>query len=200
VFVADITADGRVAIKDKPNFWIKLNKPCISCIGRSLGRWAEDPRGHASRDERAVETRTVTILNGGFDLTDWAMRRSGQDPYSARKLAFMNRTREQRAGMAATYKTESIRDSVAHLSRNLSRIWEYQSWTPARRRRVIFQLWDECAEKGTQEVLRASATARATIISFIRRTLPAGSRHAYTATELQALNAKRSSRARFAPY
>jgi len=44
------------------------------------------------------------------------------------------------------------------------------------------------------------AMARATILAIVREAFPAGSDRAYQASELLALNQRRSSRRRFAPY
>jgi hypothetical protein len=41
---------------------------------------------------------------------------------------------------------------------------------------------------------------RASVLAFVRRVLPRGSRDAFDALELERLNAARSSRQRFVPY
>ena len=62
------------------------------------------------------------------------------------------------------------------------------------RRAALFTAWDECEED------RVGDEARAAVVDFIRDRLPSGSPDAFGASELQELNARRRSRARFAPY
>ncbi len=200
VFVARVGRDGRVQFEDKPNFHMHLALPGARDIGHGLESWYADPKGHATRDTRAVETHTVTILSGGFDLTDWAMRAAGGDPYSFRKAAFLDRTREERAQMSVTEERENLRDSLAALPEFLARVWAYEPWTKAKRRQALFELWDECAERGSPGVLTAAKSARATIVAFIRRELPEGHDDAFTGEELRKLNAGRQSSMQFAPY
>jgi len=199
VFVARVGRDGHVSFRDRRNLRARIALPSRRDIGEHLERWAKDPYGVAAEDERAVDTHTVTLLSGSFDLTDWAMRHAGMDPYQHRKLSLLDRTRDERAGMAASAEREDLRDSVAILPRQLAAIWK-QPWPAAVRRRVLFERWDECAEHGTTQVMAGARQARATIVAFIRHHLPAGSGDAYPAAELQALNSRRSSRQRFDPY
>jgi hypothetical protein len=71
---------------------------------------------------------------------------------------------------------------------------------PAARKRGMFALWDECAETGTAEIIKAGSAARAKVLGFIRARLPAGSPDAFTRAELATLNQQKQSRAVFAPY
>jgi hypothetical protein len=199
-FRARIGRDGRVSIDDKPNFHARIALPGASDIARHLRRWSKDPYGESPMDERSVETHTVKIVDGGFDLTDWAMRASGNDPYYHRKKAFLDRTRAERARMARVDEAENLRDSVRNLRQHLRVVWSYRAWSVERRRRALFELWDECAESGSAAVVAAADRARATIEAFIRRNLPADHADGYPAAELTALNRQRSSKRRFAPY
>lgn len=198
VFTAKIDRDGRVHIEDKPNLQVHL--PGLGGIAEHLGNWAEDPYGTAARDERATETGTVRVLHGSFDLNDWLMRSLGQDPYLRRKALFLDRTRAQRAKMSAAARAEALRESLDALPALLAALWNDPGLSPAARRRLLFQLWDECAESGSDAVVQAGNTARATILAFIRRRLPRGSEHAYPPGELRALDAARKSRYPFTPY
>ncbi len=139
-------------------------------------------------------------IGGSFDLTDWAMRAAGMDPYLRRKAKMLDRTREARVAMAASWRREALRDSVAALPGYLDRIWRYTPWSARKRRRVLFELWDESKERGTDDAARTGRTARATIVAFVRKRLPAGSANAYTPGEIKILNRRRKSRARFGPY
>jgi hypothetical protein len=127
------------------------------------------------------------------------MRAAGQDPYAARKLAFLDRTREERMRLAAAENTANLRDALAGKAAELERIWRAPG-DPAAQRRLLFTLWDECAETGSGEVVAAARAVRATVVAFIRRRLPRGSTAGYGDEELAALNARRTSRERFDPY
>jgi hypothetical protein len=102
--------------------------------------------------------------------------------------------------MRTEARREELRQAIAELPALLDAIWRDSGRTAAERRELMFRLWDECTETGSEELVSASQTARATILGFIRRTLPEGSADAYTAAELESLNATRKSTQRFAPY
>jgi hypothetical protein len=102
--------------------------------------------------------------------------------------------------MRVTADAENLRHATATLPRRLRAIWRASRWTHAHRRRLLFDLWDECAETGPDDVLATARTVRATIVAFIHRNLPAGSPHAYPPAELAALNKNRLSHQRFDPY
>jgi len=146
-----------------------------------------------------------TLLHGigvsvTFDITDMIMRAIGDDPYKFEKLKLLDETREARAEMARADRRDRFHDALDRLPGKLGRIWGYDGWSDVERRRILFRLWDECAEKGDEELVHAAAQVRATIVAFIRRNLPAGGPTAYSDDELEALNAGRTSRARFDPY
>lgn len=181
-FTAHIARDGQVTIDDRPSFE----------LAPSLPRVREDPLNPGNY---------LLMMNiARFDVTDWLMRRAGMDPYSARKARFLDQTRDARAAMRAEARREELREAIAELPALLDAIWRDPGRTAAERRELMFLLWDECTETGSEELVGASRTARATILGFIRRTLPEGSADAYTAAELESLNAARKSTQQFAPY
>ncbi|HWN68076.1 MAG TPA: hypothetical protein VNM90_10590, partial [Haliangium sp.] len=181
-FTARIARDGQVTIDDKPSFE----------LAPSLPRVREDP----------LHPGNLLLMMdiARFDVTDWLMRSSGMDPYSARKARFLDQTRDARAAMRAEAQREDLRNAIAALPDLLGAIWRDPGLTATERRELVFRLWDECTETGSEELVSASRTARATILGFIRRTLPEGSPDAYTAAELESLNATRKSTQQFAPY
>ncbi len=199
-FHAHIGRDGRVGFNDKPNLHGHAHLPTGGAVKDHLERWYQDPVAVSEEDQRAVETHTVTLLSGGFDVTDWAIRKAGGDPYYARKKKFLDRTRAERMQMAANSQRENLRDAVAFLRGRLDKVWRDGRMTAAERRAILFALWDECAEDGSDEVVAAATAARATIEAFIRRRLPAASGDAFTDRELAALNRDRQSRLPFTPY
>lgn len=137
---------------------------------------------------------------GTFDATDILMRWLGEDPYRYQKMMFLERTFDERARMRARYARENMEWALRELPEYLARIWEYERWPAELRRRVLFALWDECAEDGNDLVVAGGAEARALIEGFVRSNLAPGSRDAFEPEELARLNSLRTSRRRFEPY
>jgi hypothetical protein len=133
----------------------------------------------------------------GFDFTEAVMSASGEDPFTYEKMRFLEDTRELRAEMCDRHRTEEIQRSIFGLKGRLQKLWADRRASSLERRRLLFELWDECGE---DEADRAGAMARATILSFIREHLPSGSPDAYPPDELLALNDRRASRVLFRPY
>lgn len=139
----------------------------------------------------------ILMLTVIFDATDLAMRAKGMDPYASEKLAFLDRTRDQRVAIGTEYRRAQLAQSAHHMRHNIATLW---SATPdsAARKRALFELWDECAESGSDDLLRGAADARKALTDHIKAKL-AGPL-AYTPEELAQLNQRRRSKAAFAPY
>ncbi len=135
-----------------------------------------------------------------FDLTELLMSARGEDALAHHRRVLLEATREERRARADAACETRLQTSVLELERALEAIWADPARTPVERRRLIFELWDECAEEGSPAVLRASALARATIESFVRRRLPAGGPDAYPVAELALLDRHRLASRRFDPY
>jgi hypothetical protein len=134
-------------------------------------------------------------IGGPLEMTDMLMHLAGQDPYAAGKRKLADETREQRLCMAR--RTQHAREAQAlfELSTNVRAIAERKDWSPEKRRQALFDIWDEC-EDGSDY----AAMARATITALIRQAFPEGSPLAYQPHELLALNERRTSSNKFAPY
>jgi hypothetical protein len=213
-FTAKVDKDGSVSLKDKRNFSIRFALPGKKAIGDAITSWYYDPNkpvgligpqkaeyGPApasAGDEKPDHGKTVPLISGGFDVTDAFMRGNGQDPYAAKKLAFLDATRDQRVQIGQRHRQEQLEHATEIMHKNLERAWSIVD--PAARRRALFELWDECAETGTNDLVTAGTAARTLVVGFIRSKLPAGSAHAYTDVELAELNRSRQSKATFAPY
>lgn len=220
-FVASVDADGNVDFHDSKNVRIRVALPTPKQLGRIVGDWYEDPNkpiGFLPPDhlERAPvlnnnessgqdkkrdhgDVATVPIFAGGFDATDALMRRHGQDPYASKKLKFLDSTRDERAQIGMRHRRAQLALAPEIMQRNLARLWASVG-DPAARREALFELWDECAESGTDELVAAGAAARTLVIGWIRAHLPAGSDVAFTAAELATYNQRKASTATFAPY
>ncbi|MDX2093980.1 MAG: hypothetical protein SFX73_39465 [Kofleriaceae bacterium] len=141
----------------------------------------------------------IPIAGGGFDITDAIMRSKGADPYAAKKLAFLDSTRDERVEMGKRYKSEQLAKASRITKENLDRL-RATVRDPAARKQALFEMWDEIEETGPDELVVAGQASRKLIIAFIRTHLPAGSEYAYSLTELAAYNAHKQSKARFVPY
>jgi len=138
--------------------------------------------------------------HGSLDLTDAIMRLHGDDPYRLEKARLLAETRGQRAAMAVDERSARLRESVVRMRAYLEKVWTGTPWPAAERRGALFALWQEVAEDGDSELVATGAMVRATILGFIRERLPPGGADAYTPREIDALNARRTCRARFEPY
>jgi len=213
-FVARTRPDGSVQFDDRPNVRLHVPLPTPSNLARGVESWYESlapGRGRAGRpaggkdepspahpDESAA-SGTVPVAGGSFDVTDGIMRGAGQDPYAARKMAFLDRTRAERMKIATAANSARLREALHRTRADLERIWRGPG-SPAEKRELLFLVWDECAETGPGEVVHIARAVRGAIVAFIRRRLPAGSRHAFSADELAGYNRRRTSTARFEPY
>jgi len=145
-----------------------------------------------------------------------AMRAGGQERLQRDKLRITKATEALRLRMAIAYTRARIEEQRAALPRELDRVWMAIGVPDDRRRRNLFQLWDDCEEPllgaaipledtnvdGELDRIRrqAGSEARKVIETYIRTELPKGSQIAFTDVELQELNQGRRSKARFAPY
>jgi hypothetical protein len=108
------------------------------------------------------------------------------------KARFLASTEPLRMRMAAEAHAEDLKAALWNLPALLDKIWFKPECPPTERRRLLHQLWLEYAEMPGNE------SSCATIMAFIRRRLPAGSRDAYTADELARL--RPDAGPRFDPY
>jgi hypothetical protein len=134
-----------------------------------------------------------------FDITDAMMRRRGMDPYASYKLKVLDQTRDERVAMGKRHRSRELARSHEYVQAHLARLWASAQGLAARKQ-GLFELWDDCAESGSEELVAGGQAARAYVVGFIRSKLPAGSAIAFTAGELAQLNRQRRSREVFAPY
>lgn len=220
VFVANVDRDGTVQFKNAKNLHFNLPVPHVKDIGNGISAWYNDstkPVGSIGRPTPALDRfalnndniesnfnkpdsgGTVPLVGGGFDATDAFMRRHGQDPYASRKLAYLDSTRDERVQIGAKHRQQQLAQATQIMQKNLERMWATVA-APGARKQALFELWDDCAESGTDELVSAGAEARRLVVGFIRARLPVGGPLAYTSDELRGFNARKASRATFAPY
>jgi hypothetical protein len=160
-----------------------------------------DPNGVVVDDSpfQAVGSGVGAGVSGHFDLTDQVMKHAGQDPYAPSKRTIADETREQRLCMARRYQGERQKQELFSLATKVRRLAARVDLSLAERRELVFDIWDECTEESASGT-DYGAMARATILAIAREAFPAGGERAYQPAELLALNKRRSSRQRFAPY
>ena len=230
-FVAKVDRDGGVTIKDRRDFSIRWAVPTPKLIGKGIADWYESDKGpDGKRGKRTLEnelsgtvdrptmgcedgphdnactpdrsrTIIVPVFRGGFNPTDWLMRRTVGDPYASKKGAYLDATRDERAQIRANHRAEQLAQTSVIVRANLERAWASTTDMTARKL-LLFELWDETVEPAEEDsaLAAASRAARAQVIGFIRAHLPPQSKDAYRADELAALNAKKQSKATFSPY
>jgi hypothetical protein len=175
VFVAKVDRDGSVKIQDTKNLQAELS-------------W-----------------NPAKLLSGRFDVTDYLMRKTKNDPYASRKLKFLDETRDERVAIGKQWREQQLQQTTLIIRKNLERAWAH-SPDLAARKQALFELWDEIVEPQSRDdladevLVEASRVARRAVVGFIRAHLPAGSASAYSDSELLAFNAKKQSKATFSPY
>jgi len=184
-FTAKIDRDGRVRFDDR------------STLRPSLG--ADQAAPTQALDP--TMDNSLGIKGGGaggtMDVTEMLMRKRGVDPHAHEKLAFLDRTRDERAEMAQQHRSTQLSKSAVLMRRSLAELWASTN-DITERKQGLFELWDECAETGDPEQVAGALQARAEITRFIRQNLRGP--HAYTQAELARFNARKQSKATFEPY
>jgi hypothetical protein len=158
----------------------------------------EIPNGCADYDElRCIDpdagpsppkNPTGGIINGQADVSSWLERKLVGDPYASRKKKLLEDTFAERAEHGKAYRADQLVHAAERMRANLEQLWA-STREPSARRRIVFELWDECTEDD------AGQRARELVILWIRERLPLGSADAYTPDELAAL-----ATSGFAPY
>jgi hypothetical protein len=162
-------------------------------------RYAPDGSARIT-DKRNLRVETVfPAIAGRFDVTDALMRRQGIDPYASYKMKVLDATRDERVEIGSRYRTQQLARSRELMQNNLTALWA-RPLDAAARKEALFELWDDCAETGSEELVIAGRAARSQLVGFLRSKLPPGSADAFTADEVARLNARRKSRESFAPY
>lgn len=205
-FTMSIAPDGTVELEDKAN--VDLKDPL------SPGRAKDDPLNamgglnpfvrEDSAEESAAGPNVPPIQGvartGTLDFNDTILGALGEDPNAYEKRKAMRETAELRAQLCERNQVERMRASLLELPEQLDAIWAKKDRSALEKRAALFSMWDDCVEDGDEQIAKYSEAARATIVAFIQKNLPASHRDAYAAEELARLNSSRRSRERFDPY
>ncbi len=132
-----------------------------------------------------------------YDPTEIIMNRHNIDPYASNKRRMLDDTRDERYEIGKAYKQKQLANSAAIAQKNLAYLWT-RTTDPNERKEGLFDMWDDCAESGSAELVAGGTAARKMIVGFIkgRMTGPL----AYSPAEIAAFNAKKKSSETFAPY
>lgn len=217
-FVATIHPDGRVTFRKLAR--IEVDPPTLLGYDWRLRskrpddeRWNEVPNTLVHRGAQ-TDTKNDPVINSGSygaapilfslggrigGLADWLTRAKR----SKARRDFLANTEALRTKLRTESQRSAERRAIVDLAKRLGAIWTNPSLDAATRKRRIFELWDDCAETddGAEETPPDAGTkAREVIVAFVQQAAPATSRDGFSRTELDRLNAKRRSRARFDPY
>jgi hypothetical protein len=129
----------------------------------------------------------VMFFESKYDIFGWLDRKFKNDPYRSERHRFFDGTLALREQLAT-------RATAAQMQRALESLWSQAALDFAERKRRIFALWDETSEDEVGQI------GRAQIVTFVRTHCPPDGPRGFSPALLEALNAKRRSRARFAPY
>jgi hypothetical protein len=134
---------------------------------------------------------------------DWGSP-MGSFPENPIKMWFLRQTEALSDRLSERWQRQSLATAMSAVQRNADRVWRDETLGLRAKRRLLFELWDECEEPRGDDDDRAAAhvgqRARDQIVEYIRRMLPAESRDAYLLDEVRRFNAMRESRQPFAPY
>ena len=135
----------------------------------------------------------ITDKPENMDGQDKMMLRNGIDPYARNKMAYLDRTRDQRVAIGKEHHTEELKKSVRYMQQHISRLWAMTK-DVQKRKEGLFELWDECIEEGEGEMedVVGGASARSFVMGYIRSI-------GFTPEEVRAFNARRQSKQAFAP-
>lgn len=186
-FVVQVDPDGAAHIRDSGN------------LQGGAAPGGDGDSGENNNNNNAAPTGRIGATVAHFDVTDALMRHYGQDPYASRKLKVMDATRDERVEIGKAYRAKQLRQTPQIVMRNLARLFASVADAPARKQ-ALFEMWDEVIDSGTDAQIEAGAAARKLVVAAIRSHFPAGSADAFSAAEVAALNARRTAKARFAPY
>ena len=162
----------------------------------------------AFTDKPLVEPPTIVVGKNGImrlrfripDINEIVMRLRGDPMYDPEKRAYLSNTREAREAMAREFIRENLAQSLDDLGERLSTLWFDDTLSATTKRQRLFDMWEECAEEGSDAVLAISEIVRVSIMSFIKRNMANGTELAYTEDDLIRLNKNRKSKTAFNPY
>jgi hypothetical protein len=116
-----------------------------------------------------------------------------------RYASLLEKTFDERVQIGTRYRADELEKSDKKMFRNLEELWA-KKISVEKKKELIFELWDECAESGGEQLVKGGTKAREALMRWVGVHLPEDSEDAFTEDELERFNARRDSKATFAPY
>jgi hypothetical protein len=156
-FTMRIDRDGAAHLEDRPNLQLGIGTTAGEIEEERAVQWLEAHGERSSAVDMKLPAAGATIAR--FDVTDWAMRASGQDPYAHEKLAVLDATRDARAQIRARHREQLALQTPALVRASLDTIAALPS---EQRSAALVELWRDCDDSTAGEI------ARATIVEYVR--------------------------------
>lgn len=156
-FTMRVDPDGSAHLTDRRNVHLALGTNAAEVAEGRAEQWLD---GHHERSN-AIETKLppAGAVVARFDVTDWAIRAGGKDPYAYEKLKVLDATRDARAQIRARHDDRQALETPALVRATLDHI---AALVPPRRHAALLELWHDCADSTAGEI------ARSTILDYVR--------------------------------
>lgn len=156
-FTMRIAPDGTAHLTDRPNLRFAIGPSAVKIEEQRSERWLEEHHEQSNAVDMKMPPAGATIAT--FDVTDWAMRATGGDPYAHEKLKLLDATRDERARIGARHREQQAIRTPALVRANLAAI---VALSPKQRSAALVELWRNCDDSTAGEI------ARATIVEYVR--------------------------------
>ena len=165
-----VDPDGTAHLTDRPSLRLSFGSRTAKREEARAEDWLEAHHERSNSVDMKLPPAGATIAT--FDLTDWAMRATGGDPYAHAKLQALDATRDARAELGARHREQQALGTPALVRATLD---EISTLAPEQRSAAIVELWRDCDDSTSGEI------ARATILAYVR------THAAFSATDREAL-------------
>jgi hypothetical protein len=152
-----VDRDGTAHLTDRPNLHFSVGTSAAEIEEGRAEEWLEAHHEQSNAVDMKVPPVGATIMR--FDVTDWAMRVGGQDPYAYEKLKVLDATRDARAQIRARHREQQAMQTPALVRASLDSI---AALAPGLRSAGLVELWRDCDDSKAGEI------ARATIVEYVR--------------------------------
>ena len=156
-FTMRVDPDGTVHLTDRPNLTFALGTSAAEIEEGRAEQWLDAHHERSNAVEMKMPPAGATIAR--FDITDWAMRTGGQDPYAYEKLKVLDATRDARAQIRARHREQQAIRTPALVRASVDDI---AALAPEKRGAALVELWRDCDDSTAGEI------ARATIVEYVR--------------------------------
>ncbi len=156
-FTMRVDPDGTAHLTDLPNLRFVTRPSAAKVEEVRSERWLEGHHEQSNAVDMKLPPAGAIIAE--FDVTDWAMRATGGDPYAHEKLEVLDATRDERARIGARHREQQEIRIPSLVRASLATI---VALPPAQRSAALLELWRDCEDSTAGEI------ARATIVEYVR--------------------------------